>query len=226
MVLSFLQPASHLRPYSSVPVRQAPYDHRSERAATEARAARKAGNPILVIRVGKVKPQALAAAFALEEFQLFFARDIEVREPAGVSLACETFRQRIAASCVRARAPNVRPCQVLGLYKAQLAAERGSPRLPYKHITVIDLDGFGMVHMGEKFRGPLQQVLGLLQLYYPEAAKHTYFVHAPFSFRAVFKLAFFWVDKNTQAATSIEGRGCAAGPGRPGPIPPIFVSNT
>jgi hypothetical protein len=92
-VYSFPQPTAHRQPYSSVPIRQPPYDHRSERAATEAMAVRKAGNPILVIRVGKVKPQALAAAFALEEFQLFFARDIEVREPAGVFLACETFHR-------------------------------------------------------------------------------------------------------------------------------------
>eukprot|EP01052_Picozoa_sp_SAG31_P047074 SAG31_NODE_9266_length_1306_cov_5.203559_1_plen_290_part_00 len=59
---------------------------------------------------------------------------------------------------------------------------------------------------GSQFRGPLQQTLGLLQQYYPEAAKHTYFVHAPLAFRTLFGIAFNFVHPNTQKATSIDGK--------------------
>ena len=78
------------------------------------------GNPILVLRIGRVEPVALAREFPLEDFKNFFARDIEI----------------------------------LGAYKDELASRSG--RQLYKHLTVVDLAGFGMqVRVSTRWRSCL-----------------------------------------------------------------------
>jgi hypothetical protein len=67
--------------------------------------------------------------------------------------------------CVSCRA------QFAGICKDRAGAEVGSPR--YKHVSVIDLTGFGRKHMGSDFRGPMKEVLDQLQAYYPEVSSRS-----------------------------------------------------
>jgi hypothetical protein len=59
----------------------------------------------------------------------------------------------------------------IGICKDRAGAEVGSPR--YKHVSVIDLTGFGRKHMGSDFRGPMKEVLDQLQAYYPEVSSRS-----------------------------------------------------
>jgi hypothetical protein len=58
-----------------------------------------------------------------------------------------------------------RDLEFLARLKRQLSRARG--RTIYKHVVVIDLSGLGMAHLASEFRGPIQEVLGLLQVCAP-----------------------------------------------------------
>ena len=84
-----------------------------------------------------------------------------------------------------------------------LCLQLGKPR--YKHISVIDLTGFGRKHTGGDFRKPMMEVLDQLQAYYPESVKKVYILNAPWIFRAFWAGIKPFLHPNTVAAVDILG---------------------
>ena len=73
----------------------------------------------------------------------------------------------------------VRDIDFLGRRKRELSATRGSA--VYKHVIVLDMDGFGWGHFGAEFR----EALGLIQKMYPEVMHRTFVINTPMMFRAI-----------------------------------------
>ena len=80
----------------------------------------------------------------------------------------------------------IRDFEYFTLRKDHCSAVAGAPR--YKHVVVLDFAGFGMTHMGRRFRGPMKELIGWLSSYYCEAVQKQYFLNAPFSFRSLWAI--------------------------------------
>ena len=68
----------------------------------------------------------------------------------------------------------------------------------YKQIVILDMAGLGMGHIGSKFRGPVAEIVVLLQQMYPEGTHRIFIINCPFAFRAVWSAVKSFVSEQTQ----------------------------
>jgi hypothetical protein len=55
--------------------------------------------------------------------------------------------------------------------KRQVTSERGET--VYKQVCILDMDGLSSAHFGSKFRGPIKEIIVLLQEMYPVSTVRT-----------------------------------------------------
>lgn len=70
--------------------------------------------------------------------------------------------------------------------KEAISATLGRP--VYKHIVIIDLNGFGSKHMGKAFYEPVKQMINIDQHFYPESLYKMVIANAPWVFRAAWTM--------------------------------------
>lgn len=75
----------------------------------------------------------------------------------------------------------------------------------YKQVVILDMTGLGMGHVGSKFRGPVAEVVVLLQQMYPEGTRRIFIINCPFAFRAVWSAVKSFVSEQTQQNIVILG---------------------
>jgi hypothetical protein len=75
----------------------------------------------------------------------------------------------------------------------------------YKQVVILDMAGLGMGHVGSKFRGPVAEVVVLLQQMYPEGTHRIFIINCPFAFRAVWSAVKGFVSEETQQNIVILG---------------------
>lgn len=80
--------------------------------------------------------------------------------------------------------------------KRELSKQRGA--VVYKQVVILDMDGLGMGHAGSKFRGPVAEVVVLLQNMYPEGTHRIFIINCHFAFRAVWGAVKAFVSEQTQ----------------------------
>ena len=80
----------------------------------------------------------------------------------------------------------VRDIETLSWVKDEISKRLG--KQVYKQVTILDMKGFGSKHMAGKFRTPVQELVQVLQYYYPETAHKMYIVNTPFVFRAAWAM--------------------------------------
>ena len=68
----------------------------------------------------------------------------------------------------------------------------------YKQVVILDMAGLGMGHIGSKFRGPVAEIVVLLQQMYPEGTHRIFIINCPFAFRAVWSAVKSFVSEQTQ----------------------------
>jgi len=71
-------------------------------------------------------------------------------------------------------------------------------KLIYKHIAVLDLNGFGTKHMGKTFYDPLKKFINIDQHKYPETLFCMIIANAPWVFKALWTVASPWLDAMTK----------------------------
>ncbi len=89
-----------------------------------------------------------------------------------------------------------RDLEFLSWRKRRLTEQLGA--MVYKQIVILDMTGLGMGHFGSKFRGPIAEVVVLLQQMYPEGTHRIFIINCPFAFRAVWSAVRGFVDEETQ----------------------------
>jgi hypothetical protein len=72
-------------------------------------------------------------------------------------------------------------------------------------VVILDMAGLGMGHVGSKFRGPVAEVVVLLQQMYPEGTHRIFIINCPFAFRAVWSAVKGFVSEETQQNIVILG---------------------
>uniref|UniRef100_A0A6A7G9X9 CRAL-TRIO domain-containing protein n=1 Tax=Hirondellea gigas TaxID=1518452 RepID=A0A6A7G9X9_9CRUS len=81
--------------------------------------------------------------------------------------------------------------------KAQISEETNNRT--YKHIVVLDLEGFGFSHCSKTFYSQTKSLIDIDQFFYPESLVRLYIINAPFVFRALWAVVKIWVDPLTRA---------------------------
>lgn len=76
---------------------------------------------------------------------------------------------------------HVQMMERLNAYKEQKSQQLG--KLMYKHIVIIDLEGFGTRHLGGNATTPLKSMVHIDQHFYPESLYKMIICNAPFVFR-------------------------------------------
>ncbi len=98
---------------------------------------------------------------------------------------------------------HVKTMEMIRRFKENIYEERGY-RL-YKHVVVMDLDGFGTGHMGNKFRAPLRSMIDVDQWFYPEILHRMFIINTPFVFKMLWKMAKPWLHPVTQQKIIVCG---------------------
>jgi len=81
--------------------------------------------------------------------------------------------------------------------KDRLAVKLG--RHNYKHVVIMDLDGFTMSHFSKKFYEPIKRLVNIDQSKYPETLHKMFIVNYPFLFKAVWTIVSPWIDPITKS---------------------------
>mmetsp|Transcript_40151 Transcript_40151/g.78158 ORF Transcript_40151/g.78158 Transcript_40151/m.78158 type:complete len:314 (+) Transcript_40151:276-1217(+) len=68
----------------------------------------------------------------------------------------------------------------------------------YKHVHVIDLDGFGWKHLGSKFRGTIKKIMGIDSSFYPETLQKLFILNSSMTFRALWSIVKPWIHPLTR----------------------------
>ncbi len=89
-----------------------------------------------------------------------------------------------------------RDLEFLSWRKRRLTEQIGAT--VYKQVVILDMTGLGMGHFGSKFRGPVAEVVVLLQQMYPEGTHRIFIINCPFAFRAVWSALKGFVAEETQ----------------------------
>jgi len=77
--------------------------------------------------------------------------------------------------------------------------------LMYKHVAVVDLNGFGWKHMSTKFYGNIKKMMHIDGNYYPETLEKLIFINSSFMFRSLWAIVSPWVHPLTKARISLIG---------------------
>lgn len=68
----------------------------------------------------------------------------------------------------------------------------------YKQVAILDMDGLGLGHFDSKFRGPVKDVIVLLQDMYPEGTHRIFIINTPWAFRAIWATVQGYLDPNVR----------------------------
>lgn len=85
--------------------------------------------------------------------------------------------------------------------KADLS--ESTDKLKYKHIVVLDLNGFGFKHASKKFFGQIKSTIDIDQFFYPESLVHLFIINAPFIFKTLWSIVKGWLDPITAQRISV-----------------------
>jgi hypothetical protein len=80
--------------------------------------------------------------------------------------------------------------------KRAVARQRGET--VYKQVVILDMDGLSSGHFGSKFRGPVKDVIVLLQDMYPEGTHRIFIINTPAAFRAIWWTVQGYLDPNVR----------------------------
>jgi hypothetical protein len=80
--------------------------------------------------------------------------------------------------------------------KREVSRQRGET--VYKQVCILDMDGLSGAHFGGNFRGPIKDVIGLLQDMYPEGTHRIFIINTPAAFRAIWWTVSGYVDPNVR----------------------------
>eukprot|EP01043_Picozoa_sp_COSAG02_P068349 COSAG02_NODE_11316_length_1749_cov_1.334545_1_plen_356_part_01 len=92
-----------------------------------------------------------------------------------------TFLQRFPVDAIKVN--YMRDMEFLQWHKEQISIN--GPRPIYKAISILDMTDLGFAHTSSSFRGPISEVVSLLQDFYPEGTLRVYIVNTPMIFRAL-----------------------------------------
>mmetsp|Transcript_18732 Transcript_18732/g.26112 ORF Transcript_18732/g.26112 Transcript_18732/m.26112 type:complete len:339 (+) Transcript_18732:69-1085(+) len=84
------------------------------------------------------------------------------------------------------------------LTKLKWEISRQKKTLIYKHVHVIDLDGFGWKHMGSKFYGSIKKIMHIDSHYYPETLQKLFILNSSMTFRTLWAVVKGWVHPLTR----------------------------
>jgi len=73
----------------------------------------------------------------------------------------------------------------------------------YKMVSVLDLDGVGMGHLGGSFTGPARSTVDIDQWFYPESVHKLYIINTPWVFRAIWAIVKPWLHPITVSKIQI-----------------------
>lgn len=99
---------------------------------------------------------------------------------------------------------HVRFMEELTKLKFHITRKEGG-KLLYKHVHVIDLDGFGWKHMGKKFYGTIKKIMGIDSDFYPETLQKLFILNSSFTFRTLWSIVSAWVHPLTRARIVMLG---------------------
>ncbi len=85
--------------------------------------------------------------------------------------------------------------------KVRLSQKTGKPN--YKHVAIMDLEGFSLKHFGKKMTEPTKKLIELDQTKYPETLSKMLVVNAPFYFRAVWAIVSPFLDPITKTRIKV-----------------------
>ena len=91
------------------------------------------------------------------------------------------FLQRFPVDAIKVN--YMRDMEFLQWHKEQISLS--GPRTIYKQISILDMTNLGFAHTGSNFRGPISEVVALLQDFYPEGTLRVYIVNTPMIFRVM-----------------------------------------
>jgi len=80
--------------------------------------------------------------------------------------------------------------------KDVLSAQLG--RLLYKHVAIIDMDGFGYKHMGKDFVEPMKAFVHIDQDCFPESLYKLIICNSPWLFKALWSIVKPWIHPLTR----------------------------
>jgi len=75
----------------------------------------------------------------------------------------------------------------------------------YKHVHVIDLNGFGWKHMGSKFYGTIKKIMGIDSSFYPETLQKLFILNSSMTFRGLWAIVSPWIHPLTRARIVMLG---------------------
>eukprot|EP00467_Chlorarachnion_reptans_P023413 CAMPEP_0114508752 /NCGR_PEP_ID=MMETSP0109-20121206/12803_1 /TAXON_ID=29199 /ORGANISM="Chlorarachnion reptans, Strain CCCM449" /LENGTH=336 /DNA_ID=CAMNT_0001687777 /DNA_START=104 /DNA_END=1114 /DNA_ORIENTATION=+ len=96
------------------------------------------------------------------------------------------------------------------LTKLKWHITREKKTLVYKHVHVIDLEGFGWKHMGSKFYGTIKKIMGIDSQFYPETLQKLFVLNASMTFRTLWSVVSGWVHPLTKQRITMLGYDKAA----------------
>eukprot|EP01043_Picozoa_sp_COSAG02_P070870 COSAG02_NODE_12723_length_1502_cov_1.698006_1_plen_323_part_01 len=91
------------------------------------------------------------------------------------------FLQRFPVDAIKVN--YMRDMEFLQWHKEQISL--CGPRTIYKQISILDMTNLGFAHTSSNFRGPISEVVTLLQDFYPEGTLRVYIVNTPMIFRVM-----------------------------------------
>uniref|UniRef100_A0A7S4DKR4 CRAL-TRIO domain-containing protein n=2 Tax=Lotharella globosa TaxID=91324 RepID=A0A7S4DKR4_9EUKA len=76
----------------------------------------------------------------------------------------------------------------------------------YKHVVVLDMNGFGLRHMSPDVVRKLRKLMSFDSFMYPESLKHLYIVNAPWIFQKAWTMVKGILHETTQKRIKIVGK--------------------
>eukprot|EP00468_Gymnochlora_sp_CCMP2014_P013141 CAMPEP_0167756114 /NCGR_PEP_ID=MMETSP0110_2-20121227/9202_1 /TAXON_ID=629695 /ORGANISM="Gymnochlora sp., Strain CCMP2014" /LENGTH=333 /DNA_ID=CAMNT_0007642181 /DNA_START=467 /DNA_END=1468 /DNA_ORIENTATION=- len=100
-------------------------------------------------------------------------------------------------------AGHIRFMEELTKLKAEISEEK--KQMIYKHVHIIDLDGFGYKHVSSKFYGTIKKIMAIDSQFYPETLQKLFILNSSYTFRILWNMFSPLVHKETRARISMLG---------------------
>ncbi len=91
------------------------------------------------------------------------------------------------------------------LTKVKWQITRDTGKLIYKHVHVIDLEGFGWKHTGSQFRSTIKKIMSIDSDFYPETLQKLFVLNASWIFRTLWAIVSPWIHPLTKARITLLG---------------------
>mmetsp|Transcript_8093 Transcript_8093/g.11122 ORF Transcript_8093/g.11122 Transcript_8093/m.11122 type:complete len:330 (+) Transcript_8093:52-1041(+) len=103
------------------------------------------------------------------------------------------------------KAGHIRFMEELTKLKWQITRKEKDNKLLYKHVHIIDMEGFGWKHMGSKFRGTIREIMGIDSNFYPETLQKLFILNSSMTFRTLWAFVKPWIHPLTVARITMLG---------------------